>query len=75
MAGGWLISLALRDVLGWAGSPLGCLFVHWLWKEQAQTWLVGDQRISPAGPSLGSCYSSPVPHSQEAGMNLGLLTF
>lgn len=33
MAAEWLISLALRDVLGWAGSPLGCLFVHWLWNK------------------------------------------
>lgn len=30
MAEGWLFSLALRDVLGWSRSPLGCLFVPWL---------------------------------------------
>lgn len=33
VAGRWLISLALRDVLGWSGSPLGCLFVPWLWNK------------------------------------------
>lgn len=37
--------LALRDVLGWAAPPLGCLFVHWLWnKLRPGLWVTKESK-------------------------------
>ena len=47
MSAGWLTSLALMDVLGWAESPSGCPSVCWLQSKLGPSSWVTKEFLLP----------------------------